>query len=746
MQLFRKFSAGFPNTPRDILNENCRLAIRGRRLEILIIYSTCKKEEAVKDLFYPSSVVVIGVSTLPSNLGKEIARNLFEFRYTGVIHLAGRDGGILFGRKIHQSLDEINEPVDLAIILTPAGTVPGILEQCGRKGIKRAIIESGGFGEFDEQGRNLGDELNRIASKYDIRFIGPNCIGIMNAANGLTTPFTRLKTVFRRGGVGIVAQSGGVALSFLNMFDSEQLGFSKFASIGNKLNVDENDLLEYYVDDQETKVVCLYVESINDGRRFTSIGRRSPKPIVIHKANIGSFSSVIAQSHTAALANDDQVVDAALHQAGMVRFRDMQTYLDFVKILQLPLMRGRNLAIVSRSGGHAVIGADAAYAYGFQLPPFGKDFLSEIRKHLRADVVKLANPLDLGDLFDFDVYVRIIRHTLKEDNVDGVLLLHTYFAAIEGESSRRLLQSAALMSKEYDKPVALCVSTEQFEISRLHKEFDFPIFMSPERAVRALDAAIKYQHRRSFIERNSEITEPEPAPNYKSVAGLIAGCTREKRSPMLHEALEMISMAGLVVPDFRVIMNPSDVEFALGDMVGPYAIKIIASGVSHKSDLGGVILGLPDAAAVRQASLEMIERFRAQSETHFSGVLVQKMAYLSMESCELIIGGKTDPQFGPVVLLGHGGVFVEILAGTVLRMAPLSMGEIAEMIDELPGSEILAGIRGRSPINRDSLMDAISRVAHIMVHFPQINSMDINPIVVSSLGAQALDARIFLST
>jgi acetate---CoA ligase (ADP-forming) len=350
----------------------------------------------------------------------------------------------------------------------------------------------------------------------------------------------------------------------------------------------------------------------------------------------------------------------------------------------------------------------------------------------------------LGDLFDFDVYVRIIRHTLKEDSVDGVLLLHTYFAAIEGESSLRLLQSAASMSREYDKPVALCVSTEQFEISRLHKELNFPIFMSPERAVRALDAAIKYQQRRVFIAENTEIAQPEPAPDDKSFAALIKDCVEDGRSPMLHEALTMLSAAGLTVPDFRVIKDPGDVESALEDMVGPYAIKIIASGVSHKSDWGGVVLGLPDAAAVRKAFTEMTNRFRDRGQADYFGILVQKMANRAIESCELIIGGKRDPHFGPMVLLGHGGIFVEILARTVLRMVPLSTGEIEEMIAELPGSEILDGIRGRPSINRDSLKDAILRVAHLMVRFPGIHSMDINPIMISSSGAIALDARIFL--
>ena len=698
----------------------------------------------MKDLFYPSSVVVIGVSTDPSNMGKEIARNLFEFRYTGVIHFVGRDGGIIFGRKIYASLDEIADPIDLAIILTPARTVPGIMEQCGRKGIRRVVIESGGFGEFDEQGQNLGDELKKIAHNYGIRFIGPNCIGIMNASNGLITPFTRMLNVFRRGGVGIIAQSGGVALSFLNMFDSEQLGYSKFASIGNKLNIDENDVVEYYVDDPETSVICLYIESIKDGRRLTSIGRRSSKPILVHKANIGSLSRIIAQSHTQALANDDQVVDAALHQAGMVRLRDMQSYLDFVKILQLPVMKGRNLAIVARSGGHAVMGADAAYTYGFHLPPFREHLLTEIRKHLRADVIRLANPLDLGDLFDFDIYLRIIRHTLKEDSVDGVLLLHTYFAAIEGDSSRRLLQSAAAMSLEYGKPVALCVSSEQYEISRLHKELDFPIFMSPDRAVRALDSAIKYQQRRSRISVNNELAIPKSIPDEESISALIRGCIEKGRSPMLHEALSIISYAGLDLPDYRIVKNRQEIESSLEDLPGPYAIKVIAASLSHKSDVGGVILGVHDMGNLLRVFQEMMERFGSLNDIGFHGILVQQMASRTTGSCELIIGGKRDPHFGPMVLLGHGGIFVEILGKTILRMAPLYLGEIEEMIEELAGSEIFNGFRGGPPIDKVALKDAILRVAHLMVRFSEIDSLDINPLLVDSSGALALDARIIL--
>jgi acetyltransferase len=699
----------------------------------------------VKDLFYPSSVVVIGVSTRMENLGKEIARNLFEFRYTGVIHFVGAHGGILFGRRIHSSLDDISEPIDLAVILTPAPTVPGIMELCGRKGIRRVIIESGGFAEFDDSGRELGAQLKAIARKYDMRFIGPNCIGIMNSSNGLATPFTTMLNVFSRGGVGIIAQSGGIALSFLNMFHGEQIGYSKFAAIGNKLNIDENDLLEYYIEDPETNVICLYLESIQDGKRLVEIARRSPKPIVVHKSNIGSLSQVIAQSHTDALAVDDHIVDAAFRQAGMVRFRDMQNYLDFVKILQLPRMKGRNLAIVSRSGGHAVIAADAAYLYDFRLPPFGGDFLDEIRKHLRADVIHLANPLDLGDLFDFDVYLRIIEHTLREETVDGILFLHTYLAAIEGESSRKLLQSAASLSEKYSKPLALCVSTEQSELSRLHKEFEFPIFMSPERAILALDTSIKNQQHRVAISAHQETARPQPPADDGAIRMLIEHVTEARRQPLLHEALDIITALGLRVPEYRAIRDLDLTSAALSNLAGPYAVKVIAGGVSHKSDQGGVALGLSDLQSVQGVAAEMLDRFGSSRDEHLYGVLVQSMAVRSPDSFELIIGGKRDPTFGPIVLMGHGGIFVEAFGTMSLRTAPLCAEEIEEMIEELPGSEIFRGVRGQAPIDRKALKDAIVRVAHLMVNFPEIDSIDINPLFVSSTGVLAIDARIFLS-
>ncbi len=698
----------------------------------------------MKELFNPSSVAVIGVSTHPFNLGKEIARNLLEFSYEGEIHLVGKEGGVIFGRKIHGSILDLPGTVDLAVILTPGKTVPGIMEQCAEKGVKRVIIESGGFGEYDSQGKELGEKILSIAKNSGMRIFGPNCIGVMNSANGLATPFTTMKNVFPPGGVGIIAQSGGVALSFLNMFEGEHIGFSKFAAIGNKLDMDENDVIEYYLEAPDTSVICAYLESIRDGRRLMDLAKQSHKPIVVHKANISPKSAQAAHSHTEALTNDDAVVDAAFNQSGIVRFTHMRDYLNFVKILQLPRMRGRNLAIVSRSGGHAVMAADAAATYGFNLPAFSEDFLDSVRKQLRADVIKLSNPLDLGDLFDFEVYARILEHTIQLEEVDGILFTHTYFAAIEGASSRKLLRKASAMSHEFAKPIVICVGTENYELSRLHKELDFPIFLDPEAAVKSMDEAIRYFDRKDLISNDGEPAEPDSQIDKDLIKAAIEGVGPTRREMLLHEALGLMSNLGIVTPGWRLIREDETPSSSLGDLEGHYALKVVAEGVSHKSDLGGVVLGLSDIDALEDAFEHMMAKFRSLSDAKVVGAMAQTMIPARPGTFELIVGAKRDPHFGPVVMVGHGGIFVEVMAKVSLRLAPMTLGDVDRMIEELPGARVFQGVRGLPAINLGPLKEAIVRIAWLMTNFPEIDQLDINPFVVSDSEAYALDARIFL--
>ena len=350
----------------------------------------------MEQFFYPKSVAVIGVSNTPDNLGRNIVNNLMEFQFSGEIYSVGPKGGVLFGQKIYPEISQVPGEIDLAVILTPAPTVPNILDQCGRKGIRLAIIESGGFREFSRERTQLEGEILEVARKYGLRFIGPNGIGNINMENGLCLPFMHLNREMRLGHISILAQSGGVGLSYLGFLASENIGVNKFVSMGNKLNVDENDLLEYLIQDAGTEVICLYLEGLSDGRRLMELISASPKPVLIHKSNTGPSSARIAFSHTAAMLSDNKVVDAAFQQAGAIRVQDFEEVINYLKIMTLPRLRGNRLAVISRSGGHAVVAADACSKYGFDLPAFPRSFLAEFEKHFRASVITLVQSPGFG--------------------------------------------------------------------------------------------------------------------------------------------------------------------------------------------------------------------------------------------------------------------------------------------------------------------------------------------------------------
>jgi acetyltransferase len=695
----------------------------------------------MKEFFYPKTVAVIGVSESPENLGRNIVSNLIEFNFGGIIYEVGLRGGVLFGRRIYRSVSDIPDQIDLAVILTPAKTVPDILTECGQKGIKHVVIESAGFREFGPEGVEIERRLLEIAKKYSIKFIGPNCIGIMNMKNGLVIPFTSLKNVFREGGISIVTQSGGVGISYLNVLASENLGLAKFVSIGNKLSINENDLLEYLIDDPETQIICVYLEGISDGRRLMEIARRSPKPILLHKSNIGKEAKAIAQSHTASLSSDDAVVSAALRQAGIARFKDHETLMNYLKILPLPRLKGSRLAIISRSGGHAVIAADAAEEAGFTLAPFNEDFIREVEKHFRAKVIKLTNPLDLGDLFDYQLYIKIVEQTVSQPDVDGVVFLHTYFSTTEGEASRALFTELERISFASNKPIAICVATDEEELYRLRQKLPQPVFTSPSDAIYALALARDFQH---GVKR----TEPV-LPKYKTDKGraekIINACLKEKRDPLLGESFEILSAYGIPVIK-SVCVEDENAAVREAKLSGyPVAMKIVSPTISHKTDLGGVQLNIRNEDALRHAFRDMIANIKKRVPgAPIEGVIVQPMI---QGGRELIIGAKKDPNFGPAVMVGLGGIFVEIFRDTSLRIVPFAPEETDAMFAELKGYPILKGARGEKGYDLETAKEVVGRLSLLISDFPQISEIDLNPFRVMPVGEGGfcLDARMILA-
>lgn len=697
----------------------------------------------MREFYYPTSIAVIGVSARPTNLGKNIVANLVGYGFNGIVYAVGPNGGMIETRRIYRSVGDIPDHIDLAVILTPAQTVPSVLEECGQKGIRWVIIETAGFREFTEEGRRLEDQIDSVAERYGIRFVGPNCIGAINMENGMCVPFPRLKKLVKQGEVSVITQSGGIGMSVLNLLSNEGLGMNKFVSVGNTLNVSAEDMLEYLTADEGTGLIFVYLESIRDGRRLMEIARRSPKPLLIMKSNIGRLGQNIAMSHTASLTSDDKLVSAAFQQAGIIRVHDATTLGNNLKILKLPPMKGRSLAIISRSGGHAVLAADACELSGFDLAHFPEDFLREIERHFRASVIRLTNPLDLGDLFDLNVYAQIVERTLQLEGVDGVVFLHTSLSDAENQTSRQLLERFIELVNQYGKPVAYYLSSDAAELNYLKQNYNFPVFTQVVETIRALEMSHHYhqQSGQARLPRQIETFKVERT----GVQAMVKQARQEKRDLLLSEALQALEYYGIRTAPGRFASSVEELQAAAAEMGYPVAIKIVAQEISHKSDAGGVQLNLRTPEGVAAAFDDMLARVQsAYPQAAIDGVLVQPMV---TGGRELILGGRQDPQFGPVVLVGLGGIFVEILEEVQVRVAPITRREALEMLESLRGYPVLTGARGHKPADLEAVVDALLRLSQFLVDFPEVKELDINPLRVfpPGEGCLALDARMLLA-
>ena len=697
----------------------------------------------MKHFFYPERVAVVGVSPSPTNLARAIVYHLIEFRFTGKIYLVGPKGGSFMDHPIYPTISHIPDQVDLAAILTPASTLPEIMEMCGQKGIKRVVIESAGFSELGDEQKGLEQQLLTIAGNYGIRFIGPNCIGVINKENGLATPFMPFRNTFTLGTLSIISQSGGVGGALLNELAADNLGFNKFASIGNRLDTDENDLLEYFLKDRGTETVFLYLEGIADGRRLMEISFRSNKPILAHKSNTSEASRQIARSHTGSLSASEEVVNAAFRQCSIHRVTDMNSALTAIKAHSLPPMRGNRLAVISRSGGHAVVAADAAAKYGFVLQPFPQDFLTMVESRLRAGVIRLGNPMDLGDLFDFDLFHHIVSDTLGRKDIDGMLVVLNYNGIFFEENTQDLVGKIKEICLQGEKPVALCVLTtgEEWRLNRRNHP-GFPMFTEPEEAANALAISRDFYHRKisSFKEAETFAVDQE-----QPLTILAEAESRKAQQLTTAESFELLANYSVPLAPWGQAKSSQEAA-TLATAIGfPVAMKVMGEEFIHKSDVGGVLLNLSNEDEVRDGYNRLAAIMQTpESKPTEKAVLVQKMV---SQGYEVFVGAKQDPVFGPVILAGLGGVYVEVFGDVALRVAPVSAAEARRMFGEIRGSQLLKGVRGQPPADLESLVHVVQRISQLVCDLPQIKELDLNPIKVlpEHQGCLVVDCRMVLS-
>ncbi|MDY7077984.1 MAG: CoA-binding protein, partial [Chloroflexota bacterium] len=520
-------------------------------------------------IFYPSSVAVIGVSEQPDNLAANIVANMLEFGYGGDIYAVGLQSGEIHSVPILTSVELLPDGIDLAVILTPAATIPGLLDTCGRKGIHRAVIESGGFSEFSEAGRGLEEQVCAVARRWNIRFVGPNCISVVNMENGLCLPFATLdRQAVKFGPVSVLAQSGGVSITYIHLLSEVGLGVNKVVSIGNKTDLDEVDFLTYLLDDPSTEIICLYLESIEEGRRMMELVASSPKPVIVQKANTGQTSASIAFSHTAALANDGRIVNAAMQQTGITHAKSFQDAVSLAQGVALPPVRGNNLVVISRSGGHAVVAADLAEAYGFHLLPIPKDFLGKVQSLFRADVIAPTNPIDVGVIFDFDLYGEIAEECLHTLNPDALLLVHTYSSGPEAEMSHRLARRVEQLIRQTGKPIVFCPFAQESEMRTLERKVELPAFFATiEGAVRALAASRdRYSHSTRLLPLPSV-----PAQRPREIEVLLA------RDGVLttDAALGLCASFGIPTDEWAVVDSVEGALVSAGAIGYPVTLKLL---------------------------------------------------------------------------------------------------------------------------------------------------------------------------
>jgi acetyltransferase len=687
----------------------------------------------MKQIFYPRSIVVVGVSERPDNLARVIVENLCTFGFKGPLYAVGRQTGMVRGVPIVHSLEEVPDRLDLAVILTPAFLVPGLVETCGRKGILRVVIESGGFSEFSDEGRQLEEQIQDIARRWGIRYVGPNCISVVNLEAGVCLPFAPLTPEdVRLGPASVVAQSGGVSITYLQRLSQAGVGVNKGISIGNKTDLGEADYLEYLLQDAGTGMVFLYLESIGDGRRLLDLARSSAKPIIVHKANRVRASQSVAFSHTAALANDDRIVSAAFRQAGILRGEGFRDSVAIAQALALPPVRGEEIVVISRSGGHAVVAADAADRYGFRLASMPDSFVQTVRGLFRADVIAPTNPLDLGAIFDFDVYARIVEESLRALSPDAVLLINTY-SPEEAEGARRMAHRVEEMIRETGRPIALCVYARGDERQALQAELRMPVFFEIEEALRGLAAS---RDRQRWLARHTAPESPKGSPASAAIPDGPGVLTADR-------ALGLCQAYGIPAAAWETAEDPAGAARAAKRLGYPVALKILSSEVTHKSEVGGVALGLANGPAVEREAQAILERLReAVPDSGPVSLMVQRMAPTGVE---VILGGKRDHSFGPVVMFGLGGVYVEVYDDVAFRVAPLSRCDAEEMIEEVRGKRRLEGIRGRAPVDREALIEAILSVSRLLAENPQVAEVDINPLIALEHGVLAVDARAVIA-
>ncbi len=689
-------------------------------------------------LFNPRSIAVVGASDEEGTVGWRLIKNLME--YKGNVYPVNIRKDEVLGVKAYKSVEDLPEKVDLAVIATPAPTVPGIVEQCGKVGIKNIIIISAGFREVGEEGRALEAKILEARDKYALNIIGPNCLGIIRPSINLNATF--LSRIPESGSVALISQSGALASAIIEWAVNESIGFSTFVSVGSMLDVDFGDLIEYLGKDPETKSILLYIEGISDAKRFMSAARHfsRTKPIIVVKAGKFAESARAVQSHTGSLAGEDIVYDAAFKRAGVIRVDEISELFNCAEALaKQSLPNGPRLAIITNAGGPAIMATDTLIANGGKLAELDPYTIEELNRVLPKHWSK-GNPIDLIGDADASRYRRALELCLKDNNIDGILVIHTPTVIDATEIARTVVEVCKGSNKSSGKPV-LTSFMFQPEANRILNENGIPTYDTPEQAIKTFIYMYQYKHRLEMLYQTPEALIDFMPPK-RPLLTMISNAIAEKRKILDEvESKEFISYYN--IPVVRTLVAESEDEaVSMASSIGyPVVLKVYSKDITHKSDVGGVALNLNDEYEVREAYNRILQNVKARRpDARIDGVTVQPM--VSMKGIEIILGAKHDPIFGPVVLFGMGGIGVELFRDFAVGLPPLNQVLARMLMEETKVYKLLKGYRDIPATDMKVLEQLLVSFSQMLIDFPEIEEVDINPLLVYGNKIVAVDARI----
>ena len=702
-------------------------------------------QSSLECFFAPKTVAVIGATEAAGSVGRTVIWNLISNQFGGTVFPVNPKRSSVLGVSAYKSIATVPAPVDLAVVVTPAVTVPGVIRECVDAGVKGAIIISAGFKEFGTTGVELERQVLSEAGRGNIRIIGPNCLGVMSPISGLNATFAR--GVARPGNVGFISQSGALCTAILDWSLQESVGFSAFVSIGSMLDVGYGDLIDYLGDDPHTKSIVIYMESIGDPRSFISAAREVAltKPIIIIKAGRTEAASKAAASHTGALTGSDEVLDAAFRRCGVLRVQSISDLFYMAEVLsKQPRPRGPRLAIVTNAGGPGVLATDALISEGGELAELSAETLEQLNQILPPHWSR-HNPIDiLGDA-DAERYAKTVEIVTKDNNNDGVLVVLAPQAIADPTLTAEKLKSYSHLN---NKPflASWMGGADVRAGEEIFNRAGIPAFSYPDTAARAFNYMWRYSYNlRGLYETPMPgVSSSEEEPDRKKVREVLDGACQSNRTVLTEiESKEIVAAYGIPITRTRLAIDAASAVKEASEIGYPVALKVFSKTITHKTDVGGVQLNLSDENSVRNA-FQTIKRSVSEKvgPEHFHGVTVQPM--IKTEGYELIIGSSPDPEFGPVLLFGSGGQLVEIYKDKALALPPLNTTLARRMMEQTRIFAALKGVRGRKAVDIASLERLLVAFSNLVVENPRIKEIDINPLLVSADQIIALDARVIV--